>query len=80
MKVGSNEAWFASGDSTCAQVTVVNCITPSPIILESFTVDSARVMTIIYVPPAAIFLSKPGSTPPLPAHMETVWMGTQCGK
>ena len=52
-KVGQNTAWLAGGDSKLAQVTVVECVTPKPIVIESFKVDATRILDILYVPPAA---------------------------
>lgn len=52
-KVGLNTAWLAGGDNRSAQVTVVECVTPKPLVLESFKVDSTRVLDILYVPPSA---------------------------
>ena len=86
--VGSNGAWFASGNSYSAQVTVVQCMTHCPLILECFTVDSSRIMAIISVPDSSAPMSCPSSLPrdsALDPHssdldISTVWMGTQCGK
>ena len=52
-KVGLNTAWLAGGDRKSAQVTIVECVTPSPIVLECFQVLSSRITDILYVPPAA---------------------------
>ena len=53
-KVGENTAWMAGGGSKKAQVTIVECVTPKPIVLECFEVDSSRIMDILFVPPAAV--------------------------
>lgn len=53
VKVGQSTAWLAGGGSNFAQVTVVECVTPKPLVLECFKVDSSRIMDILYVPPAA---------------------------
>ena len=53
-KVGRNTAWLAGGDSQLAQVSIVECVTPKPLVLECFKVESSRIMDILYVPPAAI--------------------------
>ena len=52
-KVGHSTAWLAGGGSDFAQVTIVECVTPKPLVLECFKVDSTRIMDILYVPPAA---------------------------
>ena len=53
-KVGLNTAWLAGGDRQLAQVTVVECVTPNPIVLECFQVNSTRITDVLYVPPAAL--------------------------
>ena len=53
-KVGLNTAWLAGGDRQTAQVTIIECVTPTPIVLECFQVLSSRITDIIYVPPAAV--------------------------
>ena len=53
-KVGLNTAWLAGGDRQLAQVTVVECVTPNPIVLECFQVNSSRITDVLYVPPATL--------------------------
>ena len=82
-KVGLNGAWFASGNSSSAQVTVVQCMTHCPLILECFKVDSARIMAILCVPASPFStssLSRQNTLGHYSSDMMTVWMGTQCGK
>ena len=82
-KVGSNGAWFASGNSSSAQVTVVQCMTHCPLILECFMVNSARIMAILCVPASPFStstLSQQNTLGHYSSDMMTVWMGTQCGK
>ena len=86
--VGSNGVWFASGNSYSAQVTVVQCMTHCLLILECFTVESSRIMTIISVLDSSVPTSHPSSLSrdsALHPHssdldISTVWMGMQCGK
>ena len=37
-KVRQTYAWLASGDSRTAQISIVECVTPTPLILECFKV------------------------------------------
>lgn len=52
-KVGQNTAWLAGGNNQIAQVTIIECVTPKPLVLECFKVDSSRILDVLYVPPAA---------------------------
>ncbi len=95
-RVGSNSAWLASGSKTTAQITIVECVTPAPLVLESFDVESSRIMAILYVPPTDMCeatltatikrvsmrdtLRNMGTLTNLPPHLATVWMGGECGK
>ncbi len=95
-RVGDNSAWLASGSQKTAQITIVECVTPAPLVLESFNVESSRVMAIVYVPPATHCdatltatmkrvslrdtLKNMGTLTNLPPHLPTVWMGAECGK
>ncbi len=95
-RVGDNSAWLASGSQKSAQITIVECVTPAPLVLESFNVESSRIIAIMYVPPATHCdttltatmkrvslrdtLRNMGTLTNLPPHLATVWMGAECGK
>ena len=39
-KTLDHQVWFASCSSTMAEIAIVQCVTPKPILLKSFTVSS----------------------------------------
>ncbi|CAI8054403.1 C-Jun-amino-terminal kinase-interacting protein 3 [Geodia barretti] len=65
-------------------------VTPTPILLKSFTVDSTRILAMCYVPrDSSSHQSSPLQSsmssaiigaPSLSANSETIWMGSQTGK
>ena len=95
-RVGLNSAWLASGDHTSAQIMIVECMTPTPLILESFNVDSSRIMDMVCVPSVTQdeatmtstlkrmsirdTLRNMGTLTSLPPHLATVWLGGECGR
>ena len=68
--VGSNGVWFASGNSYLAQVTVMQCMTHCPLILERFMVDSSRIMAIKFLTPL------PPPPVPHPSPETVLWIPT----
>jgi hypothetical protein len=70
-----------------AEIAIVQCVTPKPILLKSFTVDSSRILAICYAPgEVSSHHSTPrqssalNSSPSISTHPDTVWMGSQAGK
>ena len=93
-RVGLNSAWLAGGNDESAIVMIVACVTPSPIILECFSVESNRIIDVLYVPPCVHDSTltstmrraslrdtlQSGSLNFIPSHIATVWLGAQNGK
>ena len=80
IKVSSNKTWLtAETCSASVQMTVVECVTPSPLILECFKV-AFRIVCILQVPPVPLPTARWGSMTTLLVHTTTVWMRSQCGK
>ena len=46
-KVGQSTAWLASGDNTSAHISIVECVTPAPLVLECFKVDLVVCVVVI---------------------------------
>ncbi|CAI8009581.1 Rho guanine nucleotide exchange factor 10 [Geodia barretti] len=89
-KTHSNTVWFASCSSNTAEIAIIQSVTPTPILLKSFTVDSTRILAMCYVPrDSSSHQSSPLQSsmssaiigaPSLSANSETIWMGSQTGK
>eukprot|EP00731_Ephydatia_muelleri_P015069 Em0008g789a len=76
-KVGVQHAWFAGGDMANGWVSVVDCISPCPLVLENFSLpDSGLIMSILYVPPLRTSPSSQEGTILPPSHVPTVWMAS----
>lgn len=48
-KVGKSCAWLASGDNSSAQISIVECVTPSPLILECFKVSLLLLALLLFI-------------------------------
>ena len=49
-KVGRSSAWLASGDNSSAHISIVECVTPSPIMLECFKVSTHNIHFSMFLP------------------------------
>ena len=70
--VGSKTVWFASSSNQSVQITVIRCLSPSPIIMETFPVEPKKITCMAATPSNSL----PGAAQsPL-----MVWMGTSFGR
>ncbi|XP_011409669.1 PREDICTED: rho guanine nucleotide exchange factor 10-like protein [Amphimedon queenslandica] len=69
--VGNNKVWFATGNNSGAFISVVRCFLPSPMLVETFPIQSRKILCMKSVPTTSSADNRSSMT---------VWIGSQCGK